>query len=226
MVKCRNGSDAQGNALWLCKCDCGTEVSVRGNFLKRQRFCSKQCPMYAKENRDDISGIRFGRLIGVALVRGSGKKGKTIWSFKCDCGNAVEASKTNVMTGHIQSCGCLGTESRIKHGKSKTREYHRQAHKEWAERNPAKVIANAYQRTKALRVRVPQWLTKEHWDAINAFYLEAKRLTQEAGIVHHVDHKYPLRGKLVSGLHVPWNLQVLTAADNLRKANRLTDEIC
>lgn len=73
-------------------------------------------------------------------------------------------------------------------------------------------------RQAALLQRVPAWADLS---AIKTFYVEARRLTQETGTAHHVDHIFPLCGKEVSGLHVATNLQVIPATINLAKGSRL-----
>ena len=70
---------------------------------------------------------------------------------------------------------------------------------------------------------VPPWLTENDWEAIKRVYAESKALTEQTGVYHVVDHIYPMRGRTVSGLHVPSNLRVVPAVVNARKANKVLD---
>lgn len=88
--------------------------------------------------------------------------------------------------------------------------------KTWRDKNPAKVLERVRWRQAKLLRRTPSWADRK---AIADYYAEARRLTIEMGEPHHVDHIIPLCGKLVSGLHVQNNLQVLPARENLRKFN-------
>jgi excisionase family DNA binding protein len=65
--------------------------------------------------------------------------------------------------------------------------------------------------------RYVSWADRE---AMKAIYAEAQRLTRETGIPHEVDHMLPLCGRIVSGLHVENNLQVLPKYLNRMKGNR------
>ena len=62
-------------------------------------------------------------------------------------------------------------------------------------------------------------------EEIAAIYKKAKELTKETGIPHEVDHIVPLNGKLVSGLHVPANLQIITMTENRQKSNKFIGEV-
>ena len=90
----------------------------------------------------------------------------------------------------------------------------------WKARNPEADHEYRTRRYRATKQASPPWLTEEHRAQMAAIYTEAK--TRPGG-PWHVDHIVPLLGKNVSGLHVPWNLQILPAAENCRKGNRLSD---
>lgn len=87
----------------------------------------------------------------------------------------------------------------------------------WSQENPEAVNERSGRRRAAKLQASPPWLTAELKAEMRALYLKARRLTALTGIEHHVDHEHPLQGKRSCGLHVPWNLQILTAAENIRK---------
>lgn len=88
---------------------------------------------------------------------------------------------------------------------------------------PDILYRNSIKRAKK-RQAMPRWLTRAQRVEIRNFYREANRLKEESGIVHHVDHIIPLNNDVVCGLHVPWNLQILTGTENCKKHNKLLDE--
>lgn len=88
--------------------------------------------------------------------------------------------------------------------------------------NKADNRANRAKRRAAQLERTPNWLSKSQKAEIKQIYRLAVDLSAKSGILHVVDHIVPLQGVEVSGLHVPWNLQILTQFENLSKGNKLT----
>jgi hypothetical protein len=82
------------------------------------------------------------------------------------------------------------------------------------------IINAAVARRKAARLqRTPKWLTDFDKLKIQCIYSIAAMLTRENKEPWHVDHIIPLQGELVSGLHVPINLQPMQGVKNVSKNN-------
>lgn len=97
----------------------------------------------------------------------------------------------------------------------------RKHRKAWKQRNPevTQISTNAWKRRA--REATPSWLTPEQRAEITAIYAKARAMTKATGVKYVVDHIVPLRSEEVCGLHVPWNLQILTHNDNCAKSNKL-----
>ena len=104
----------------------------------------------------------------------------------------------------------------------RTRSTHDERTKQWYRDHPEIANAKNARRRAALMNATPAWLTRDHLLEIQKFYRDAQRKARATGIEHHVDHIVPLKSSIVCGLHVPWNLQVLTGSENSRKRNKLT----
>jgi hypothetical protein len=72
----------------------------------------------------------------------------------------------------------------------------------------------------AKKKATPKWITAADIERIQVFYLEASWVTKRSGVPHEVDHIVPLQGETVCGLHVPWNLRVITKSFNASKQHR------
>lgn len=78
---------------------------------------------------------------------------------------------------------------------------------------------NATMRKRHVEKATPGWLTENDKERIKQYYDRAVFQTRREKQSYHVDHIFPLRGKDFCGLHVPWNLQLMSGTLNMKKRN-------
>ena len=91
----------------------------------------------------------------------------------------------------------------------------------WKVNNKTQIRADTKARRRKHREATPPWLTRKQKSEIRQLYQIAITMTQTTGEQYVVDHIVPLRSHEVCGLHVPWNLRVITQEENLKKSNKL-----
>lgn len=93
---------------WLCKCDCGNQVSATAYQLKNDIIKSCGCltdNIHHKKCCDDITGQKFGKLTAIEKVEN--KWGKLHWRCLCDCGNEIVVASNSLVSHKTTSCGCI-----------------------------------------------------------------------------------------------------------------------
>lgn len=145
--------------------------------------------------------------------------------YSCQLENVAAWKKANPEAAALQSrkSAKLWREKnpeRRRAYEDRTRSHNNEMARKWAKLNRARLNSAAARRRAQKLNATPSWLTAQHHNEIQQVYQAARDLTKATGVRHHVDHIVPLQGRNVCGLHVPWNLQVLTMTENQSKGNR------
>lgn len=174
---------------------CKVLMPTDGNFVKLKTRYHSWCNVCRKENKRKwyVQNVEYARQVAKD------------WHYK----NYHKCKERKVETATKW----------IKNNPEKYKEYAKKCY----ENNKAKAFAHSAKYRARKRNAVPKWLDDSMIEQIESFFNLAKQKTIETGIKHEVDHIIPLQGKTVSGLHVPWNLQVITQFENRSKRNLIKE---
>lgn len=110
----KRDTSRKNKTYWICRCQCGKEVSVLSYYLRTGHTKSCGCmthKMGADKHREDITGQHFGYLTAIKWDEERSKNyGRTYWIYKCICGKEISLLKDNVKRGKVKSCGCKSVE--------------------------------------------------------------------------------------------------------------------
>ena len=115
---------------------------------------------------------------------------------------------------------------------------HKKADEKWKKKNPEKrkestrkdrqshphrVNAHSSNRRAKEKNALPPWLSKKAYKKIDKIFKEREKIQNETGTQYEVDHVMPIDCKTSKccGIHVPWNLEVITLTANRKKGNKL-----
>lgn len=107
-VKIKN--DTTKNTWWLCKCDCGNLLVVRGVYITKEKSKSCGCTWIDSGRKNsgyvDLSGQQFGSLRVLSRAPGPKWTKKAYYKCLCSCGNECIAQGCELKSGHVRTCGC------------------------------------------------------------------------------------------------------------------------
>ena len=153
-----------------------------------------------------------------------GKHSKEVDGLCCWCKQCKKNKDKLYYEANKMSILARNGKTKKSMGSKKLMEYRNK----WKEKNVSKVRADGMNRYAKKTNQTPSWLEKAHHAEIEGFYLFCQIFNsykKNREDKFQVDHIVPIRGKSVSGLHVPWNLQVMTSRDNVQKSSKFNPSI-
>ena len=126
---------------WMCKCECGTIKSIRGDSLIKGDIKACGC---LHHDLEDLTGLIFGRLLVLYRDEVRSKRSPCYWMCKCECGTIKSIRGDGLRSHAAHSCGCLHKEIISK----QTKERHRKNRIRNSDSIHAYIIKNKKSRDK------------------------------------------------------------------------------
>ncbi len=99
--------DEANHLQYFCKCSCGEELWLKGFQLNSRTTCGNH------NDPNDIVGQKFGKLL-VLNYTDEYRSGNRMYNCQCDCGTIKLISRSNLLSGHTLSCGCINSKGEEK----------------------------------------------------------------------------------------------------------------
>ena len=87
-------TEKQNEINWICLCECGNIISVRGTSLRQGK--TKTCGKCHQANFIDETGNRYGKLIVLKEANKKPNRSNIYWVCQCDCGEIIEVSGSDL----------------------------------------------------------------------------------------------------------------------------------
>lgn len=95
------------------RCDCGKETVARIAEVRSGHTKSCGCSTWkerSQKSSSDIVGKKYGRLTVLSLCERPDNRKYRLCNCKCECGNTLKIRIARMLSGELQSCGCLQLE--------------------------------------------------------------------------------------------------------------------
>ena len=208
-----------------CKCCGEVKPLTRETWVWRKRdgFCGRVClacdrlksKLNAQEIRSTPEGMQRFKEASARYLAKEGNRAKSMQAT-LRAYHARRATPEGAEILRARSTAANAKYRATEVGKEKANA----ANRAWKQANYAKVLAATRLRQTGKAQRSPKWLCEDDQFIFEEAYNLAALRQKLTGIAWHVDHIIPLHGALVSGLHVPENIQVIPAVVNMRKNNK------
>ena len=110
VVLLRGPNSPSKHSRYYVRCDCGKETLVTRDCLRSGHTQSCGClhreRVVSSLTKPTPEGVRFGKLTVLQRGPSSGRRPRTMWLVRCDCGTEKLVSRENLIGGNTKSCGC------------------------------------------------------------------------------------------------------------------------